>query len=1085
MAIDYGEIANDRARLERTATNSIRTLARLYAERAHFVYELLQNAEDAIRRRPEGWNGSRTVSFQLFADCLRVSHYGVPFNENDVRAICSVGDSTKKLTDIGRFGIGFKSVYAFTDRPEIHSGNEDFAIEDFVKPVAVTPVSRDPQETVLILPIRADDHTAHAEIAEGLQKLGPRTLLFLRQIEEIAWRVEDGPYGIYIRSKPELVSETARRIQVIGESQGKVEIEESWLIFSRPAKTATGDFVGNTEVAFSTECSAPGKWTIQRVSNSPLVVYFPTILSTNLGFLIQGPFQTTPSRDNVPPNEPWNQHLVRQTSDLAVQALRELRDGGMLDANALQCMPLDRSKFDGTMFVPIFDAVKKALTDEHLLPCHGGGHVPATKATLARTQELRDLFSPEQLGKFLDRKEQQLWLTGDITQDRTPDLRQYLMRELSILEFTPESIAPTLRSHILEAQSDDWIVKLYEFFNRQSALARQGRLDGVYLVRLEDGTHITAKKDGQPQAFLPSEIETEFPTVRTTVCKTVGAVQFLQSLGLTTPDAVDDIVRNVLPKYKADEIDIDDKAYEDDFRRILNAFKSDLKDTQRDKLLSVLKTSTFVMCVDAGDGSKGFAQPGELYLATERLKALFSGVVGILLVDDSYTCLRGEDVRELLEACGATRYLAPISFVPQFTYEQLREMRRKGGCEDCSSDDTIVDHTLRGMDELLAKLRTDSQEQRAQRARLLWESLGDVQDRRGVSMFSTTYRWTYYHRRSYTFDAAFVRRLNEAAWVPAPKGELLRPDFVDFNKLGWSADVFLCSKIRFKPPIIEALAKEAGIEPGLLDLLKKLGVTSEAELRNRLGIEDQPITDDVDEPDTVGDAITSILGDDLDDPTPPIEDPTGAEPPPKGGTGTGGGKGGGGGPPSGAGKETTDPDHDGPKPKKPGEKGKPSEKPKKPASGPRPFISYLGTHPDEEEPDPDGLDHEARLALEEVAIQIILAIEPQLHRTAKHNPGYDLFEKDASDQPTRWIEVKAMTGSLDDRPVGLSHTQFECAREHASAYWLYIVEHAGEREEATLVRIQDPAGKAKTFTFDRGWRVAAEESPADTKEGDE
>ena len=89
-------------------------------------------------------------------------------------------------------------------------------------------------------------------------------------------------------------------------------------------------------------------------------------------------------------------------------------------------------------------------------------------------------------------------------------------------------------------------------------------------------------------------------------------------------------------------------------------------------------------------------------------------------------------------------------------------------------------------------------------------------------------------------------------------------------------------------------------------------------------------------------------------------------------------------------------------------------------------------------------------------------------RTPTLNPGYDLFESDEYATPVRWCEVKAMTGSLHNRPVGLSRTQFECAREHGDSYWLYVVERAGETD-ARIVRIQDPAGKARTFTFDRGW----------------
>ena len=65
--------------------------------------------------------------------------------------------------------------------------------------------------------------------------------------------------------------------------------------------------------------------------------------------------------------------------------------------------------------------------------------------------------------------------------------------------------------------------------------------------------------------------------------------------------------------------------------------------------------------------------------------------------------------------------------------------------------------------------------------------------------------------------------------------------------------------------------------------------------------------------------------------------------------------------------------------------------------------------------------------------------------------------------------MKAMTGTMQDRPVGMSHTQFECVRAHGDSYWLYVVERAGQGDQPHLIRIQDPAGRAKTFTFDRGW----------------
>ena len=62
-----------------------------------------------------------------------------------------------------------------------------------------------------------------------------------------------------------------------------------------------------------------------------------------------------------------------------------------------------------------------------------------------------------------------------------------------------------------------------------------------------------------------------------------------------------------------------------------------------------------------------------------------------------------------------------------------------------------------------------------------------------------------------------------------------------------------------------------------------------------------------------------------------------------------------------------------------------------------------------------------------------------------------------------------MTGSLQDRPAGFSHTQFNCAREKGDAYWLYMVEYATNPAKIRVHRIQNPVAHARTFTFDRGW----------------
>ena len=1089
MASDYAGIREaNKAEYGNVGRWGRDVLVNRYDSSAHFIFEILQNAEDALKRR-NGWNGSREVLFELTPTSLRIVHCGNPFTLKDVKGVCGVGETTKDLTDIGRFGIGFKSVYSITERPEVHSGNENFAIDSFVFPTEAPPTKRVADQTEFVLPLRTGDEEIRPSVSDSLSTLGARALLFLRQIEVIEWSVNGGASGLYLKGNAEDAGDGSRRVTLVGQRHNEPVVDETWLVFSREVRTEAGTLAGFIEIAFLLQEDEESKeWAIQCVDASPLNAFFPTVVTTHLGFLVQGPYRTTPSRDNVPPRDPWNVKLVQETATLLLDSLRALRSQNLLDVAALQSLPIERAKYpEGSMFAPLFDAVRTALASEPLLPRASGGWTAAKNARLARTQDLRELFDSKQLAALLDATEEVHWLSGDITRDTASTLRNYLLYELKVTELTPEQVLPRLNKEFLEAQPDEWILDLYEFFGGQPALVRQGRVSNIPLVRVKDGTHVLADSDGQPQAFLPSTIKTDFPTVPRSVCSTAKSLEFLKALGLTEPDAVDDVVRNIIPKYKKETVEADGDEYEADIDRILNAFGTQHRG-QRDKLIAGLKEANFVMSVDTGDGGQYVSTPGEVYLATERLKELFAGVADVMLVDDSYSCLKGEDIRELLEACGVTRGLTPESVKCDLTPADLRGLRTKAGYGARTSKEPPKDHTLRGLPELLAFLPELDVEGKRKRTKLLWEALKEVDQRLRAGAFSGSYSWTYYQRRSATFDAAFVRQLNTTVWVPDAEGALQRPEFVVFESLGWEESPVLTSKIRFKPPIIDQLALEAGIEPKVLEMLKKRGLTSVAELLAALGEEEQPEptapaptpsegTDAPgnDSPGTVEDALKNLLGD-SPPPPPPIPDPTANDP-----VGTGAGGGGNGSSPAGgsggAGGRNKGQSGTGsgggtapgtPRPRTPG------------SAGGRPFISYVAAHPEEAESDPDGLDQPARMALEAKAIDLILSTEPEWRRTRTHNPGFDLYQGDERSGATRWCEVKAMTGTLADRPVGLSRTQFDCAREHGEAYWLYVVESAGT-DDASLARIQDPAGRAKTFTFDHGWREVAE-ADGDTKE---
>src|SRR5881628_714816 len=289
MPSDYDRIRTENLREYGEGTRHLAFLGRLYADRTHFVFELLQNAEDAKATK---------IRFKLFHDRLEVWHNGRLFNEKDVRGVCGVGEGTgaDDLTRIGKFGIGFKSVYAYTSRPEIHSGDEHFYIEHYVRPYAVDACLLGSDWTTLfVFPLNHPDISpdqAFQDIGKRLQELDVRTLLFLRHIAEIAWETENGAEGDYRRDTTNCGS--ARRVSLVGHGNGH-EDRQTWLVFERPVPPPHDSAEVTVEVAFRVvEDEKTGKDRIERTKESPLVVFFPTEKPTHVGFLLQGPYRTTP-----------------------------------------------------------------------------------------------------------------------------------------------------------------------------------------------------------------------------------------------------------------------------------------------------------------------------------------------------------------------------------------------------------------------------------------------------------------------------------------------------------------------------------------------------------------------------------------------------------------------------------------------------------------------------------------------------------------------------------------------------------------------------------------------------------------------
>ena len=1029
MPVDYDSIQKEHQDqyhdlIERVVNE---LLANLYGDRTHLIFELLQNAEDALRKR-NTWQGSRSVNFRLDSEKLIISHFGRPFDEADVRSICDILKSTKGLTDIGRFGIGFKSVYAFTDRPEIHSNGEHFAIESYIQPRSIEKRELLPEETRIYVPFREGESKAKEEILGGMRGLGLRTLLFLREIEELEWSVAGGPCGVYVRSKPEDVGHGALKINLIGQDAEEDDVSEEWLIFSRQVHDGEKG-AGWVEVAFLSNQASSQYPSVRGIGESPLIVFFPTVLSTGLGFLVQGPYRTTPSRDNVPANDPWNRHLVEETAILLVDAMKGLRDLGLLDVSALECLiPSDHSI---SRFTPLFESVADALMKEPLIPAHDGGHVAGWNAKLARGQGLRDLLGADQLALLFPSGLRIDWISEEITSDRTPELYNYVTKTLNVEEITPERLIPHLTKEFLEAQPDYWIQQLYEFLNGRGALRE--RLRRMPLVRLEDGSHTVTTMNGKPHTYLPRKTPTGYPTVKPSVCKSRDALAFLRSLGLRTPDLVDDVIAHVFPKYRKCHVNVSGQEYEADVDRLIAASKTD-STKQRENLLNAFKKCKFVSTVDAGHGAKKFVQPDQAYMPTERLTNLFQDVPGVLFLDDTIECLNGKCIRSLLRNAGTSEHLSRKSVGTQLSYQDKLELR---GGENYTSELGVEDYTIMGLGALLQLLDSLPSDEAATRARILWKAFLDVRKEQTSwgfrGWFNGYYRWFYYTENSASFPARFTKTLNEVAWVTDTNGKLCRPSAVVFRDTGWEEDSVLTEKVLFKPDAVLRLAEEVGIEAGILDLLKERGITTEEELKRLLGMENE--TDD-----SAEEISESIVDDEAG--TPASDSNMRSSNSSRGG-----------------GKQT-------------GKRASNASSSSK--GGQRKFVSYVEVSNSEDTKDPDGLSHQKRMELEKQAIDRILEREPHLKTTPPNNRGFDLTKHDARGNTVRWIEVKGMKGTLGDYPVTMTRTEFKFAQKHQDAYWLYIVEKADDKAQSKIICIKDPAGKAQSFSFDQGWAEVAE-----------
>lgn len=370
----------------------------LYPDRAHFIYELLQNAEDT---------GATEASFFLTKDSVSFEHNGRPFSKQDVWGITDIGEGTKAGAEdkIGRFGVGFKAVFAYSETPHIWSPTFSFKISELVLPAPITPRSDIGQKTRFEFPFnnsKKSPENARAEIEAGLKELAETTLLFLSNLKVIRWK-EGATSGEVLR-----IDHSDSHIEVFRQTDGKTVSASHFLRFT---ESVSGMDTQHVAVAYALDflpnvtTFEPGKpfekqLKIVAVTPGAVAVFFPAEKETSgLRFHLHAPFVPELSRASIK-ETPANEPLFTQLGELAAASLHKIREMRLLNSEFLGVLPNPQDTIP-PRYQPILSAIIEEMNNEALTPTHSKSHAPAKHLFQAKTA-LKELLSGDDLAFLVD-----------------------------------------------------------------------------------------------------------------------------------------------------------------------------------------------------------------------------------------------------------------------------------------------------------------------------------------------------------------------------------------------------------------------------------------------------------------------------------------------------------------------------------------------------------------------------------------------------------------------------------------------------------------------------------------------------------
>jgi hypothetical protein len=302
------------------------------------VYELVQNGADELITEPGG-----RIHVLLTEDALYCANEGKPINARGVEAILSAALSVKRGDEIGRFGMGFKSVLGVTDLPDFFSRTGSFRFDAEWAEKQIRKVKPDTERTPTLRvaypldPDRATRSDNELRALMGWASSVVRLPIDRKRSHWLAPEITNFPLEFLLFSPhvgelilEDRVEQIRRSIRLIAQDDRLVitEGDEStaWRVFkkvhnpSKEAKREAGELADRDKIPIVWAVPTEGR---RRTARGRFWAFFPTHYETTLSGILNAPWKTNEDRQNLLEG-PFNEELLDEASDLIVDNLAAL-----------------------------------------------------------------------------------------------------------------------------------------------------------------------------------------------------------------------------------------------------------------------------------------------------------------------------------------------------------------------------------------------------------------------------------------------------------------------------------------------------------------------------------------------------------------------------------------------------------------------------------------------------------------------------------------------------------------------------------------------------------------------------------------